>query len=288
MAALERLLQRPQQIGAGQQWAEPVGAARAGLRRGSLAGPCLHHQPVPAAQAALHQGPGAEPGRRVEQHHAAAFIAAGRPAAVAAASGHAARRGIGRARGQRRQGRGQQAQLAHAGLGQQQLGQRAMRPAAAGQLGIQGREAAGGGALRRAADLAGPPQRGVQLGQAGGARHRVQRGLIDRAGQRVGGGGCGGICGAICARLRGAVCRSIGPAARSPGGWVDARWRQQIGLGPHRRAGRSQALPTRQASPRQSRPGVSRQVKKGQRQVHRDTVRLYSLTGKHPGKGCRA
>ena len=104
----------------------------------------------------LGQRPAAQRRRRVEQHDAAR------------------RRRLGRGdAGQRRR---QQPHLAHAGVRQQQFGQRLARPAAAGQLGIEHGETAAHGGLARAAQLVGAPQRGMQ-----GFRGRQQGGC----GQRV-------------------------------------------------------------------------------------------------------
>jgi hypothetical protein len=64
---------------------------------------------------------------------------------------------------QRRQGRRQQAQFAHAGMRQQQLGEHARRPAAAGELGVEVGMPAGQHGLGRARHLVGAPQRRMEI-----------------------------------------------------------------------------------------------------------------------------
>jgi len=90
--------------------------------------------------AELRQRRPAQHGRWIEQHHAAAGLQ---------------RRGPRDARERRHQ----QAQLTDAGVRQQQLGQHLMRPAAAGQLGIERGEAARGDTPGRRAELMRAPQR---------------------------------------------------------------------------------------------------------------------------------
>lgn len=71
--------------------------------------------------------------------------------------------GDGAARFELRQGRAQQADFTDAGLGRQQLDQRAQRPAAVRQLGRQGGVAGGQAAGGAARQLGGAPQRGMDL-----------------------------------------------------------------------------------------------------------------------------
>ena len=123
MAALQRLLQRPQRW----RW-EQVGAA-----------PCAPSRPCTTTsccgiEAQLRQRPGRQRGRRVEQHHAA------RRRRLHAACGQAGR---------------QQAHLADAGVRQQQFGQHPARPAAAGQLRVEQLGKAAGHSGRRARGRAG-------------------------------------------------------------------------------------------------------------------------------------
>jgi hypothetical protein len=74
----------------------------------------------------------------------------------------------------RRQRRREQAQLADAGVRQQQLGQRARRPAATRQLGVERGKAGGQRVVATPAELVRTPQRRVQrLGP--GDRHATPR-----------------------------------------------------------------------------------------------------------------
>ncbi len=83
--------------------------------------------------------------------------------------------GGGHTAAKRHQGRRQQPQLTNARLRQQQLGEHAMRPTAAGQLGVQRGKAAGPGADGAATQLAGAPHRRVQCGSHAGRLVRVSQ-----------------------------------------------------------------------------------------------------------------
>jgi hypothetical protein len=86
----------------------------------------------------------------------------------------------------------QQADLADAGMRQQQLRDRASRPTAARQLGIEYFEPTGDGPLGAAAELVGPPELGVQLL---GRQHRPNPGGRPRGEGRIDDEGLGGVHG---------------------------------------------------------------------------------------------
>ena len=154
VAALERVLQRPQHIGRRQALARSAFqvlprppsrarrarafASRQAVRSGQPGARAQHHHQLPQVDPQCRQGPGAGRGRRVEPHHATPLVLQGR------------------------QHRRQQAQLTDAGVRQQQLGQHAGRPAATGQLRVELGKAAGHHCLLWTAQLMGAPQRGVE------------------------------------------------------------------------------------------------------------------------------
>jgi hypothetical protein len=132
VAALERLLQRPQHVGRGQQ--------RAGW-------PGWPVRPSRACSS-------------TSRRRSSPSAASAQPHSAAGGSNSITLRPCCCNRGQHRR---QQAQFTDAGVRQQQLGQRARRPAAAGQFGVQFGKAAGVHHAALLADLVGAPQRRVQL-----------------------------------------------------------------------------------------------------------------------------